>query len=57
LLGKSVLTSSTDLFEESRYLPVDDVVCVAIVDTLQDLLHQNGGIFFCELSPSDDFIE
>ena len=39
------------------YLPVDDVISVAVVDTLKDLLHENGSVFLGEFASSDDFIE
>jgi len=36
---------------------VNYVVGVAVVDALEDLLHENGGVFLCELSSRNDFIE
>jgi hypothetical protein len=36
---------------------MDNVVCVTVVDTLQNLLHQNSGVFLSEFSPGDNFIE
>jgi hypothetical protein len=36
---------------------VDDVLFVAVVDTREDLLHEDGSIFLSELASCDDFIE
>lgn len=42
---------------ESCILPVDDVVTVAIIDALENLFHENSGIFLSELAPCNDFVE
>ena len=34
-----------------------DVVCVAVVDALKDLFHENGSIFFSEFSSCNDLIK
>lgn len=39
------------------FLPMDDVIGMAVVDTLQDLLHKNGSVLLRELSSWYDFIE
>lgn len=36
---------------------MDNVVGVAVVDALQDLLHEHGGVFLRELSARDDLVE
>ena len=36
---------------------MDDVIGMAVVDTLQDLLHKNGSVLLRELSSWYDFIE
>ena len=36
---------------------MNDVVRVAVIDTLKNLFHENSGVFLGELSSSDDFIE
>ena len=39
------------------HLPVDNVLGVAIVDTLENLLHEHGGVLLGELASSDDLVE
>jgi hypothetical protein len=36
---------------------VHDVVGVAVVDALEDLLHEYGGILLCEFASCDDLVE
>jgi hypothetical protein len=36
---------------------VDDVLFVAVVDTRENLLHEDGGVFLSELASGDDFVE
>jgi hypothetical protein len=38
-------------------LPVNDVVAVAVVHALQDLLHEHCGVLLRELSSGDDLVE
>ena len=38
-------------------LPVHDVVGVAVVDTLEDLLHEDRGILLSELASGDNLVE
>jgi len=59
MLGELALISSSEFLKkrEQKTLPVHDMVCVAVVDALKDLLHQNGGIFFSELASRDNFIK
>lgn len=39
------------------YLPVDNVLTVAVVDTLDNLLHEHGSVLLGELPPGDDLVE
>ena len=36
---------------------MDDVVGVAVVDALEDLLHEDRGVFLSVLAAGDNFIE
>lgn len=36
---------------------MDDVVAVTVVDTLENLLHEDGGVLLRELASLDDLIE
>ncbi len=38
-------------------LPMNDVIGVAVVDALEDLLHEDSGVLLGELSSCDDLIE
>ncbi len=38
-------------------LPMNDVIRMTVVDALEDLFHEDGGILLGELSSCDDFIE
>jgi hypothetical protein len=38
-------------------IPVDDVVAVAVVDALQDLLHEHGRVLLGELAARDDLVK
>ena len=39
------------------HLPVDNILRVAVVDALDDLFHEHGGVFLGELPSGDDLIE
>lgn len=39
------------------HLPVDNVLRVAVVDTLENLLHEHGGVLLGELPSGDDLVE
>ena len=39
------------------HLPVDNVLGVAVVDTLENLLHEHGGVLLGELASGDDLVE
>ena len=39
------------------HLPMDNIFRVAVVDTLENLLHEHSGILLGELPPSDDLVE
>ena len=50
---KTKVRSQSDI----SYLPVDDVVLVAVVDAREHLLHKNCCIFFTEFAALQDLVE
>jgi hypothetical protein len=36
---------------------MNDMVAVAVVHALKDLLHQNGSVLLCELPTGNDFVK
>jgi hypothetical protein len=56
---RSLLSIKTEVRSQSElsYLPVDDVVLVAVVDARKHLLHKNCCVLFTEFAALQDFVE
>ena len=64
LMDSNSLVDSSRIFSSFRsllgkpkpHLPMDDVVLVAVVDALEELLHQHGCVFLNKSASLDDLV-